>query len=124
MLKTNARKDKKKVILSQSMIVKARGDLIQIQKSTKGAEVSKKVSEMRKINSCKKSKSDLKIRPTSHFVLSQWEGRNCQQFWTDQQRQMTEISESSTQPRDVVKISHEFLYYNSSVLSLKRAVYG
>jgi hypothetical protein len=41
-----------------------------------------------------------------------------------QQRQKMEISESLTQPRDVIQISQEFLYHNSSVLSLKRAVYG
>ena len=39
----------KEVIVSQSTVVKMRGDILQVQKSTKGAEISKTISEIRKI---------------------------------------------------------------------------
>ena len=53
---TKGEPNMKEVIVSQSTVVKMRGDILQIHKSTKGAENSKKVSEMRKIWENKKLK--------------------------------------------------------------------
>ena len=58
---------KKDVIMSNSKIVMARGDLKNVQKSNKGADLSRKVSEMRiflEHKPLQKSKTDLKIPPT------------------------------------------------------------
>ena len=54
----------KEVILSRLTVVKMAGDILQVQKSFKGAEVSKKVSEIRTIWENKKLEK-IEIRPGS-----------------------------------------------------------
>ena len=56
--------NRNEVIVSRSTIVKRRGNILQVQKSTKGAEISNKVSEIRKIWENKKLEKS-EIRPGS-----------------------------------------------------------
>jgi hypothetical protein len=103
--------NRNEVIVSRSTIVKRRGNILKLEK-------------FGKTKSWKKVKSDLEIRPTSQFVLSQWEGRYCQQFGPANRAKRKRLESVQPEPDMLPKFFSYFYIVTVSGLSLRRAEYG